>query len=400
MPLGLGLNDSGGGGQDFVYKTLIFAMVISIVFPSAFAIFGLYEDDPWSDVQDTLNEDYFNMTGMSATNRSVWALTGIYTPYDGGINYAYTADGWLYGSKIVNYSPSQYPDRINSGTGTIANPEYYSVTNNNRGIYEYVTAPSSQSNINAGDIYTQVSFDVSQKSSKLFTTSGKTESGTGFYYEYTGYRYAFQPLSDYYTSQSSTNSDGTVITSSETTKVIATTTSLSLVWYKSPINEALAGQLVLSGSDNGVNYITLNQLMARFNNTNSTSTFNMVFNGITMDLTIKINPYYLARGESIADAWELGHWSIMVSSQSMGDTGQFQSSNFDLSKLVDTIKSLLFFDMEKYGLSPWLATLCSIMYVMPLGAAYLTLLIKHPLVMGIISIGAGVVTGISSLLGL
>ncbi len=275
-----------GGGTDnnFSYRMIIFAIAILVLLPTFISI---YADDGDGDgidanVEDLL-DDYHQFTGSSAASESVWALTGIYTPYYGGGSYGYTDDGWLYGSVVGTngrtYSPYQYSEGSQS----------YTVQRGDDGLYRYVVADgetTADGHVN-GDLYTAVSFDVNEKSDIFFTSSGKIEEDGRFYYEYSGYRYAFQPLADY----TARNADG------EQVPVTANTTSLSLIWYEYYGSSGISGQLILSGSDSGVAYLTAQQIIYAFNNTTSTATFAMTFNGVDMNIHIRIDPYQLALGK-------------------------------------------------------------------------------------------------------
>lgn len=344
--------------DNFVYKTVIFAMIVTLVFPMAFTIFVPTADtENLRSVQEDLNDEYYNFTGSKATSESVWVLSGIYTPYTGGA-YGYTPDGWLYGERIVNYSPSQYA----------GGQEGYTVVRDDRGYYTYGYTeagetkglPSGQPDIRLGDTYTAVTFDVNQTSDVFFTSDGKVYVGDNYYYNYTGYRYSFAPLSDYYVK----NVDGDAV------KVVANSTSLSLIWYQYTSYSGLAGQLVLTGSDSGLAYITSAQIVNAFNATTSTATFTMTFNGVEMHVSIRLNAYYLAAGETIEECYNRGHWSVIVSSTST-DVNSLMSTDysFNINNIFNTLVDLLTFDLSDYGLTGWMATLASLVVILPLYAA-------------------------------
>lgn len=353
----------GSVDNAFAYKMIIFAMAILFLMPTFISIYTTVGDD--EQVQDLLDE-YKSFTGTKPTNEAVWCLTGIYTPYAGGSAYGYTDDGWLYGSKVSTYTPSQYRytsmeysvsdfKEITDDTGKVTNTTYYDT-------YRY-TVNTSNGDKKADDIYTAVAMDVNQKSSIFFTSGGKVEEGDFFYYEYNGYRYAFQPLADY-TGQ---NSAGEAI------PVSAVTTSLSLIWYDYYGNQGISGQLVLSGSDSGVAYLTATDIIRSFDSTTSTSKFTMMFNGVNMNVYIRLNPYYVAQ-YSVQDCFNLGYWEIMVSSLSTDVNAYLDTSyEFNPSKIFDVMIKLFTFNAADLGLSGWTATLASIIISIPLYAALLSI---------------------------
>ena len=352
-----------GGGTDnnFSYRMIIFAIAILVLLPTFISI---YADDGDGDGIDAnveeLLDDYHQFTGSSAASESVWALTGIYTPYYGGGSSGYTDDGWLYGSVVGangrTYSPYQYSEGSQS----------YTVQRGDDGLYRYVVADgetTADGHVN-GDLYTAVSFDVNEKSDIFFTSSGKVEEDGRFYYEYSGYRYAFQPLADY----TARNADG------EQVPVTANTTSLSLIWYEYYGSSGISGQLILSGSDSGVAYLTAQQIIYAFNNTTSTATFAMTFNGVDMNIHIRIDPYQLALGNSIEECYNQGYWSIMVSSISTDvDSINTTEFAFNVWSIFETLIALFTFDTADYGISGTMGTIASLVMVVPLYAALISI---------------------------
>lgn len=366
--------------KDFMYGMLVFALITSIVFPVMINMYFPINDaegETLQDLENQLNTQYYDMTGSQPTSRSVWVLSGIYTPFQSN-HYGYTEDGWLYGDRIVNYTPKQY-----EANNLINYTVKYDATNK---VYLYSSLPGETPNaqggydindgiknsrirqdVKIGDLYTQVAMDSTQTSDVFFTTDNKTITDTGFYYDYNGYRYTFQPLTDYVTSNDNTEN--------RTVNVTSATTSLSLIWYKMPTASGLAGQLVLSGSDSGVGYLTTSQIVNAFNNTTSTSDFTMKFNGVDVRITISIDPYYLAQsGMTVASCFDAGYWSIMVSTESVKSNAWFSESyDFNPSSIFNTMIDLFMFNLSDYGLSGWTATLASLVYMLPMYAALITI---------------------------
>lgn len=346
-----GIDIFGGGGDNrFTYKMIIFAMAIMFLFPTAISIFT--DIDTEADEQAFL-EDYYRFTGNHPTKEAVWALTGIYTPYFEG-SYGYTDDGWLYGGiigSLTAYQPSQY-----------LNTKYGGPVKLQDGLYRY-TATTDDGHA-VGDVYTAVTMDAGQKSNVFFTPGGKVEAGEFFYYDYTGYRYAFQPLANYTGEDSSGNP----------IPVVATTTSLSLIWYEFYGASGISGQLVLSGSDSGVAYITAQEIISAFNSVTSTAKFGMTFNGVEMNVYIRLNPAYIAQGMDVQQCYNYGAWEIMITSLSTDSNAYVQSDySINLFAIWEIFVDLFTFNASDYGLSGWLATLASLIMVVPMYAALLSI---------------------------
>lgn len=373
----------GGGSPDFTLRMVTMGLVIALLLPMGMAVLApavYYGSDP-----DEVLEGYAEFTGQTASTKvSVWPLTGIYTPFTGGsydpetgstTSYGYTDDGWLYGSSVQAYSPSQY----------LPTSQAYTVYKAEDGVFRYWQDSKDYSEemgtghkgrvvedgrvIYAGDLYTNVSFDINQQSDIFFIESSRQEDGAGhFFYDYSGYRMAFQPISNY-TAQ---NADGKEI------PVIATTTSLSLVWYSYYTQSGVAGQLVLSGSSSGVAYINAATILGAFNSNTNTAKLNMVFNGVNMGIYIKIDPMMTSSGYTVQECYDLGYWSIMVTSMSVDSNAYLGTdSSMNIVKILETMFNLFTFNMDDYKVSPLIGTICSIIFVMPLYAALIALGLEH-----------------------
>ena len=261
----------GGTDNHFSFGIVVFAVAIIFLMPTFISVFVEKDmDDTAPEYIDDILDGYSKFTGTFPTNEEVWALTGMYTPVgvdsngNPSSNYAYTEDNWIYGARVGSYTPSQF-------TGSSA----YTVGYDN-GFYFY--SGNTLDGHKAGELYTSVAMDVNQKSDIFFTPAGKHESGDQWFYEYSGLRYAFQPLSDYMYK----NQDGDLL------KTTASNTSLSLIWYDYYGNSGISGQLVLSGSDSGVAYLTSSEIVSAFNSANNLAKFNMRFYGNDMNVYIKI----------------------------------------------------------------------------------------------------------------
>lgn len=372
----------GGGNSEFSYGILAFSLAIMILLP---LFLGIFAPTAYNGVdEDELLSGYERMTGQSAAPKvSVWPLTGIYTPFTGAyydedaqqtITYGRSADGWLFGTEIKSYPPSQY-----QGT-----PQAYTTYKADDGVFRYW---SDSKDYNAdlgtghkgrvvengtvtypGDLYTEVSFDVNHKSDIFFVESSKKTMGDYFTFDYTGYRLSFQPISNYTT----VDQDGTP------KPVIATTTSLSLIWYTYAAQSGISGQLVLSGSDSGTAYLNAAQVVSAFNPNTSVAPFDMVFNGVKMTIYIKIDPVYLNQGWTVQDCYNGGYWSVMVTSLSTDSTAYTGTDNAtNPMQIFETMIDLLTFNLEDYNISSWLQYICYFVFIAPLYVGLIVLCLDN-----------------------
>lgn len=378
-------------------------VLIGMFFPKEMGTGEFFNTYASEDTMNDLSDSYFAFTeGKGSTTEMPWTLTGIYTPYQNtggnGGGYHYTQDGWLYGDLITSYSPSQYniidtSEKYPARTYESRYRVTYQAEKDGSHVYRYdlTSNPSlelteTQDGKVNGDLYTYVTMDVNQQSDIFFTSNLKQTNNQYFYYEYTGYRYAFQPLTDYYIR----GTDGSPI------KTTATNTSLSLIWYNFVGQSGISGQLVLSGSDSGVDYITASEIVTAFNSINNTAKFTMNFNGCDMNVYIRINPYYTSQGWSIEDCYNNGWWSIMVSSVTADMSAYTTPSNpINLEKIWETLMDLFMFDMSDYPLSPIMQLFTSLVITIVLYSTLLAMAAHNPKLLIIVAVIA-LIQGITS----
>lgn len=385
-----------GGNSKFAFGLLIFAMAMTLLLPIGLSIFA-----PSTTISNELNsqeqlEGYYSFTGTSPSREAIWSLTGIYTPFgvdrngeSNTVNYGHTDDGWLYGESIEVYEPSQYKDTNYA----------YKVVKGDDGLFRYAydtdgeTSITYTGNHKSGDLYNEVSFDPSKKSPIFFTPSMKNEQDGFFYYQYGGYRMAFQPTSSYRTQ----NADG------DTIDVIPNTTSLSLIWYQyyTSSQSGLSGQLIISAQDFSVAYLNSAQIIQAFNSTTSTAKFTLTFSGVPINLYIRIDPIQLANGLSVQQCYDLGYWSVMVTSLSTDSSAYMQSDNaLNPYAIFDKIVALLTFNYQDFGISDEMGILCSLLIVVPFYAGLIAICIgggvEMLIMVGILAAIQGIATLISN----
>lgn len=359
-----------GGNSEFNFKILIMAMVVMIIMPMMLNLVSVAATD--SEMAAEFLDEYRDFTGAVPTNEQIWVTTGIYEPYEGGA-YGYSEDGWLYGYRIgesETYTPSQY-----GGSGRMP-----PIQLSDDGYYRY-TEDSEYGGIKAGDIYTSLTMDAEQKSNVFFSPGGKTQQGDYFYYEYTGYRYALQPYGNYETK----NADGELI------PVIATTTSLSLIWYQIATGSGISGQLVLSGNDSGIAYLDSGSIIEALDTVNSTARFELVSNGVPVDVLIRIDPSYIADGLSVEECYNYGFWSLLVTSESVDQASFLGTDNaFNPISIFNTAVALFTFSAADYGLTGLGATICSLIYSVIFYAALINFGLEHYPVLIMAAIAAAI----------
>lgn len=361
--------DSGTTDTGFVVKIIVFALLLMFLVPLFFSLFipqvDNGEDTKYAEQIQQLEDEYYLSTGRTVTaTTETWALTGIYEPFYGS-SYGITDDGWIFGARATKYSPAQYTiDQSVSGIKNRYEVEYRD------GLYYYTKVDSTiDKTHNIGDLYTAVAMDNAHVSDVFFTPGGKTTTDKGFYYDYTGYRYAFQPLRPYHTYV------GGIVT-----EVEPNSTSLSLIWYQYSSMNGIAGQLTISGSDTGLSYLSSTDILREFNQSTYSSTFDLTFNNVAMHLTIRLDPIRIAEGKSVEECYNQGWWSVIVSSDAIVTSSLNDASyDFNPNNVFDTLIKLLTFRIaEDYDIEGWQGTIASLLVTMPLYACLMALALIYP----------------------
>lgn len=346
----------GGGNTAFNYGLIIIAVVLMVGLPLCINIFVPQSGIDGDEKINQLNESYYNFTGSRPVKEDVWGLEGVYLPYEYGGPRGYTSDGWLYGSKLYSYTPTQYANGDTSYTVVCRVTE--DGQTKDLDMYQYSAVGSQIAGVNVGDLYTNVSMDAGHKSDIFFSPSGKHTIGDSFYYDYSGYRFAFRPVSDLVGIDN--NGDKVDINRARS--------SCSLIWYQYyNISQGISGQIVWNGSDGSTAYITSETIINNFNSANNTSKHILQFNGISLNLYIRLDPLYTSSGMSIKECFDSGYWSVMITSDT-ADASAYMSTDyqFNPNNVFQTIIDLMTFNLDAYGFSPLIALFCSLVVIIPL----------------------------------
>lgn len=326
-----GLTSSNGGGEHSytglavwcATYTIIITLLLSILLPASAAAEYSFEE-VYAERQQLAN-----YTGESITGNTPWTLEAVYTPWVVGEDYNVTDSGWLYGSQIspytldgVNYldqsivrldptQKSSVPLYNSTVSGTITVRDDYGTLGN---IGAWLVAIFTLGSI---DLVSPYEHDYSYPA-----------------WNFTGYRYEFQPLLPF---QSGTNSvDG----------------ELSIVWYQLPGSgaEGLSGGLVIYGQDNVMlaSYSAVD-IIADYNLGSAYSTkYTFDFEGTPIDLNIRFDPEVTAGIMPAEQAWTEGKWTLAVSTSSAGqfiDLANSATYSTSLGNMIDTFINIFTFKM-------------------------------------------------------
>lgn len=278
-------------------KVAIFGITISLFCTLGVSLMLVETGDySYEDITAYKNE-LISFSGESMVNDSPWILNGVYTPWVAG-STVQVEDGWLYGDSIdyaykgetadikldpdhkssvpLNYTPEAADYTQQSGTEWWANIPIIS------------------------NIGTALGFDPYTYET-LYANN----------WNYTGYRYVFDPTLPFLSTPTASSVDG----------------SLSLVWYSFNGTEGLSGGLDVYGGEILLASYTASDIVADYNSGSGYATvYDFDFDGALLHLSIRFDPDVIQDGTNLMQAWTNGDWSMAISSTSAGNFLDIENS--------------------------------------------------------------------------
>lgn len=358
----------------------VFCITVSVLSTCLVAMYVGGSGDYDYDTINAYRSELVDFSGGQLVNDNPWVLNGVYTPFtpgtiadedipdhierDGG-----RTTGWLFGEKIDNY---QYlgqvadikldPNQKSNQLLTVGNPFDYEYRN-------------GRSWWNGGNEYGITVFDpgvvkflaslVGQGDNISENYGYETVSGSANNWNYTGYRYTFDPVLPFDSQASS--KDG----------------RLSLVWYSIPNEDSgLSGALeIYADKDHEqikLGSISSSDIINTFRSSEGyVQTFDFNFEGTHLNLTIRFDPTVYNSYGTLQAAWDAGAWSMAISSASAGNFFDVENSNaFNVTagSAFDTFIQIYTFDYPHFEDS-WVEFIMWILVGLPMtmGMLFITM---------------------------
>lgn len=361
------------GGEHVLIKIAIFCIAMSMISTVLVTVYVSGSSDYDYDTISMYRSQLADFSGGQLVNDNPWVLKGVYTPFvPGSVADADIPDhieddngqsiGWLFGEKITTYpyldevariklDPNQKSDQLLS----VGNPTNYQYQNGKE--------------IWAGG--NDYGIDLSGWGRAIIQFFGGTPgddygsiyaTGQANNWNYTGYRYVFDPVLPFGSEGSS--KDG----------------RLSLVWYQIPNDTGLSGALEIYGADKSNNQIRLGSISASeiiqaFRATTGyVQVFDFDFEGTHLNLTIQFDPTVYDTYNSLQAAWDAGAWSMAVSSASAGnffDVDNSNAFNATAGSMLDTFIDIYTFQYPHFSNNSWAEFLLWILVGLPMTLAML-----------------------------
>ena len=315
-----------GGGERTLIKIAIFCIAMSMMTTALVTVYISGSSDYDYDTINTYKAQLAEFSGGQLVNDNPWVLKGVYTPFTPGTipdsdipNHIEDDNGqsvgWLYGKKITSYP---YLDQVTHIKLDKNQKSNQLLTVGNTIDYEYQNGKSWWNGGNEWGISLVDSFSLKILQKYVVHNEDygyETVSGSANNWNYTGYRYVFDPVLPF--SDQGSSKDG----------------RLSVVWYQIPTDTGLSGALEIYGATKDQNQVKLGQISASDIITAFRSTagyvqvFDFNFDGTHLNLTIQFDPTVYKNYSSLQSAWDDGAWSMAISSASAGNFFDVENSN-------------------------------------------------------------------------
>ena len=373
---------SGGGGDDrlqvgMAVAVFVMSMVVTMMVP---ILAPAYDTDTGYSSADLFAEkaSLEAYTGESMTNMAPWKLTGVYTPWTIGdpITNLDPETGWAYGDSI-NYQYIGQTSAIKLDPDRISNTPLYQAT------YEGQELTIEQPiwwyyNFNGNGELNLIGQIAEFFGADLMET--KTDYIDVNTWTFTGYRYEFDPMLkiDY--------ASGT----HDYSKDSQSDAKLSIVWYKTAIDQGISGGLVLyNNMTNGiVANIPLDEILLKYNVGSSYSTrYSFDFEGVQVYLNLRFDLDVITGGMDLTEAFNKGYWTMAITAASMDNYMDLSSSNSlssSTANLLDTYVKIYTFSFPTLDFL-WSMVLW-IICILPIQLTVLMFLSRF----GVVGLGLGI----------
>lgn len=359
---------SSGDADSLLVKVAVFGITMAIMATCMITWYASGTGDYDYDTINAYRNDLVAFSGGALVNDTPWVLTGVYTPFipsqvpDEDIKYHIDPDGWLFGSQITTYADIGNSADIHLDKNKKSN-QLLSVGNP----YSY-RYQNGKEWWNGGNDYGIVVIDPTVV--KFFgDLIGQDTSDTGYEYvsgsannwNYTGYRYTFDPTLPF--AQGSSSKDGT----------------LSIVWYDTGTDTGISGGLEVYGSGTQGNQVKLahysaTDIIAAYQSSDGyAQVYDFDFQGIHLNLSVRFDPTVYSKYATLRDAWDDGAWSIAVSSASAGNFFDVENSNaFNVTAgtMFDTFIDIYTFQYPEFN-DPWADVVLWLLVGLPMSLAML-----------------------------
>lgn len=330
----------------------IFCIAMSVMTTCLVTVFVSGSSDYDYDTINAYRSELVTFSGGQLVDDNPWVLSAVYTPFTPGTipdsdipnhieNDNGQSSGWLFGENVTTYPYIGEVANIKLDHDQMSNQLLRQGENVS---YEYRNGRSWWNGGNDAGV-TILNPDVVRWFSSITGIGDVDEnygyevsSGTVNNWNYTGYRYVFDPVLPF--NDQASAKDG----------------RLSIVWYTIENDSGISGALEIYGSKTNevIKYgeISSKDIVNTFLSTAGyVQVFDFNFSGTHLNLTIRFDPTVYNSYSTLQQAWDAGAWSLAVSSASAGnffDVETSNSFNATAGSMLDTFIQIYTFDYPHF----------------------------------------------------
>ena len=354
----------GAAGDDqILMKVAVFGIAMSVMCTALIGMFFLQTangDYDYDEVQ-AYRSELVSFSGETMLSQTPWVLTHVYTPWDNSMEIEghVDADGWMFGEEITDYAylgkaanihlDSTQTSSVKLSTGD----ETVSYTTANGTTISWLTSNTAIQTL-IGSALGLVGVDI---------TNYETHTANTWSYE--GYRYTFDPTLPF--------------SEDEGTKTSTKDGTLSIVWYKNNAGTGLSGGLDIYGGDVKLASYSSTDIILDYNVANAyATTYDFVFDGVTLQLSVQFDPDVYATGKSLENMWNDGDWSMAISSVSAGnffDLDNSTSFTMTAGSMIDTFVQIYTFSVPSID-NDWMDMVLWLLVGLPMTMAMLCITLR------------------------
>lgn len=314
-----------GGDYQVLTRIAVFGITMSVVCTAMIAVIfaadanGDYDFDTIQEYREELSQ----FTGESMLNQTPWVLSAVYTPwfFEDGLEGHITDDNWLYGEAITSSEPDPddpdalYYPYIGKSSRIKLDPEQKSSVLLSVGddTYDYIYENGLQwwaqqygvpEFIALGPVGWLAHQGIIDLADALGVDTHTYDTKSVGTWNYTGYRYVFDPTLPFADAQTKSVKDG----------------ALSIVWYTFNGQEGLSGALDVYGGDVLLGSYSATDIISAYNtNSGYAVHYDFDFQGTKLELYIQFEEDAIQSGVPLIQAWTDGQWSMAISSETVGN---------------------------------------------------------------------------------
>lgn len=349
------------GNDAILVKIAVFGIAISVICNIGITILLQPDSDYSYEDIGFYRDQLVDFSGESMLNQTPWVLQAVYTPW----NTSYSVDGhldpdgWLFGESI-SYS------EIGKSAGIRLDKGQKSAVplsiSDNRPQYTFISGKQWWADTG---IFTPITSFIG--SDILGLDSNVYGTGAASIWNFTGYRYVFDPTLPFSYDESGNN------------KTSSVDGSLSVVWYSYNGQEGLSGGLQIYGGDTLISNIAATDVIAAYSTVSGlASTYDFVFDGTTLTLSVRFDQDVLDAGVPLLQAWVNGDWTMAISATSAGNFLDIQNSAayaLTAGSMIDTYVDIFTFSVPSID-NPWMDLVLWLMAGLPMSVAMICITIR------------------------